>query len=402
MLLAAYTGHWGAKRGRISSWERASREAIAHQKEEPVEHSQKGGQPQTLAQPRVSPQEAYARVEAMRLAAIAWKEAALREDPSLYDNLRGGHPGPPMELMESVLQAGPDTIEALLALLTGAGDEVAYLSVCAVAHFGAEAVSPLLNLLLHKPQARMWAGFALGLIRAPAVVPLLRALEVAHAQGDTLLRYWLLYALLKTHDPRIVAPLVRLLPQLEENERRDVVESLQAIRDPDVLPTLRVRLGHETSPKVRTAIVRALGRIDGVGSLDLLLGALKDRSQCVRCEALQQLGQLKEARAIPALLRLLRGQRDWEAASGALALMGVRALPQLAEALSWPEPRERQHAARALTSLYLPPEVAGELVGDTRSQVIQALWAAREEPDAYVADAVKKVLEALQEAAQPN
>jgi len=238
---------------------------------------------------------------------------------------------------------------------------------------------------------------ALGRIGAPAVEPLLRELEIAHAEGDALLRHWLLYALLSIRDHRLVAPLLQLLPQIDEYGRRDIVQALALIGGRDVLPPLWERLDEEPSSGVRKAILQALSAIDAAGSFDKLLGALRDPSREVREEALGQLGQLRDTRAVPALLRLLRGQRDWQVAATALTQINGQAIPPLIEGLWWPEPNARQHAARALISVcYSASAVTALKAGGLPNETLLRLQTMRADPDEHVILAVKMLLQILE------
>ena len=84
--------------------------------------------------------------------------------------------------------------------------------------------------------------------------------------------------------------------------------------------------------------------------IPLLLAALNDPDDSIRCVAALGLGQAQAASAIPALTLLLADPSGWVrgAAANALALLGEPAVPALGEALQDPREGVRVRAAYAL------------------------------------------------------
>lgn len=85
-------------------------------------------------------------------------------------------------------------------------------------------------------------------------------------------------------------------------------------------------------------------------AIPLLLAALHDPDDSIRCVAALGLGQAQAASAIPALALLLADPSGWVrgAAANALALIGEPAVPTLGEALQDPREGVRVRAAYAL------------------------------------------------------
>jgi HEAT repeat protein len=85
-------------------------------------------------------------------------------------------------------------------------------------------------------------------------------------------------------------------------------------------------------------------------AIPVLLDALHDPDDSIRCVAALGLGQIQAASAIPALTLLLADTSGWVrgAAADALALIGEPAVPALGEALQDPRDGVRVRAAYAL------------------------------------------------------
>jgi HEAT repeat protein len=85
-------------------------------------------------------------------------------------------------------------------------------------------------------------------------------------------------------------------------------------------------------------------------TIPLLLAALRDPDDSIRCVAALGLGEAQAASAIPALALLLADPSGWVrgAAADALALIGEPAVPALGEALQDPREGVRVRAAYAL------------------------------------------------------
>ena len=91
-------------------------------------------------------------------------------------------------------------------------------------------------------------------------------------------------------------------------------------------------------------------------TIPLLLAALEDAGEPLRCLAALGLGQLQVTEAIPALVHHLGDPSGWVrgAMSDGLAMMGEAALPALGEALQDPHEGVRVRAAHALHKIKSP------------------------------------------------
>jgi HEAT repeat protein len=138
-----------------------------------------------------------------------------------------------------------------------------------------------------------------------------------------------------------------------DSEPGDVEEVLLAFGSSGV-PFLAELLARGSASERRLAAV-ALGHIGSIQVLPDLRGTLDDADDELVASAARALGQLGDARATPALIELVRGDRPWfvrVAAAAALGALedpaGARALVEQLDAEEWDL---RNAAARALVAL---------------------------------------------------
>lgn len=217
------------------------------------------------------------------------------------------------------------------------------------------------------PQARREVIRALIEIGAPAVAPLMEALQ-ARNQG---VRRAAVLALGSLGDARAVLPLLEILQEKadarvfaleseeEESVRAAAARALGRIGDARALPGLIAVLGDEYGT-IRHEASEALIKM-GAPAFSALLQALEHPSFEVRQEAARTLGKIGDPAALPALSAALKrasfGTR--RAAVEALHALGdVRAVPTLLAALKDRDAEVREEAAVALATLITPGDAA--------------------------------------------
>jgi HEAT repeat protein len=155
------------------------------------------------------------------------------------------------------------------------------------------------------------------------------------------------------NDP-LLEPLLQAIAADDDEAAEAAVARLSAL-DGAALPLL-MTLSRTDDYDHRWWGVRAIAEMaeDHPGerhqALPVLLDALHDPEDPIRCVAALGLGQMQAASAIPALALLLADPSGWVrgAAADALALIGEPAVPALGEALQDPRDGVRVRAAYAL------------------------------------------------------
>lgn len=151
----------------------------------------------------------------------------------------------------------------------------------------------------------------------------------------------------------ILADLVAALAADDDNAAEAAVISLPA--EPATVQAL-IALAGQGDENARWWAVRGLAHLAGYGEshhaaiLPVLLQAVADGDEALRCAAALALGELRSNAGVPALLALLADNSGWvrSAAANALALVGEPAVPALGEALQDPREGVRVRAAFAL------------------------------------------------------
>lgn len=199
----------------------------------------------------------------------------------------------------------------------------------------------LANLRSSSALTRQRAAKALARRGDPqAVIPLLDQLWQEH---DKVVRSQIINALEQIGDARVVEPLLQMLhSETDEVRAEHMLHVIIRLAGPSVAPSLIDILMMHRSYGVRREIVKLLGNIRYQDALYPLLDQLEMldyqqayHNQALRTAILRALGQLRDARALPTLLRLLeKGTARRHEVIGALGMIGDRAaLPAILEAL---------------------------------------------------------------------
>ncbi len=176
---------------------------------------------------------------------------------------------------EALSKIGAPSVEALIGALRHHDDDVRWKAAIALGEIGdPRAIDPLIMLLCDEDRfVKSHAALALGAIGEPAVTPLLRAL----CEGDGNLRWGAAIALGKIHDPRAIEPLIHALADKYENVRSESATSLAAMGKPALEPLLRF-LTFSERPE-RLEVVSAIGELQDTDAIQPLIQMLENADE---------------------------------------------------------------------------------------------------------------------------
>jgi len=176
--------------------------------------------------------------------------------------------------IQSLLQAGVDSFDRLVAALQHANRDIRINACWALGQIGAKRAVPSLLAAFHAGDRdlQLEAAKSLGQIRSRrAAKPLIAALQRGE---DTETRRWAAYALGWLGDERAVEPLIATLGNKNE------------------------------APEVRAEAAEALANLGDSRAVSPLIAALKDESVEVRFWATFALGELEDRQVLPELERV--------------------------------------------------------------------------------------------------
>lgn len=176
---------------------------------------------------------------------------------------------------EALSKIGVPAVDPLIGELRNDDDDVRWKAAIALGEIGDQrAIGPLISLLGDPDRfVRSRAAYALGLIGGPAVDPLVGALQ----KGDGNLRWGAAIALGKIHDIRAIDPLIRALADKYENVRAESARSLAAIGKPALEPLVRfLKFSDRT---IRIEVVTALGELKDTDAVQPLIQMLENADE---------------------------------------------------------------------------------------------------------------------------
>jgi HEAT repeat protein/energy-coupling factor transporter ATP-binding protein EcfA2 len=241
-------------------------------------------------------------------------------------------------------------IDSLITALCDQNANVRRHAAEALRNIGVPAV-PLLVASLHDPDAgiRRSAVEVLGKIGdSRAVDSLITALR----DRDVGVRKSAAEALGKIGDARAVKPLIGALRDQDTGVRRSAAEALGKIGNARAVKPLIGAL-RDQDTGVRRSAAEALGKIGDASAVKPLITALRDQDTGVRRSAAEALGKIGDARAVKSLISVLR---DSEAsvqrrAAEALEKIGEPSIKPLIAELRAPETQVRWFAVDILGRL---------------------------------------------------
>lgn len=176
---------------------------------------------------------------------------------------------------EALSKIGAPAVDALIGALRHHDDDVRWKAAIALGEIGdPRAIEPLITLLCDEDRfVKGRAAHALGLFGEAAVDPLIRALR----EGDGNLRWGAAIALGKIQNPRAVEPLIRALADKYENVRAESAAALAAIGKPALEPLLQFLKFSDGA--ARLEVVTALGELQDTGAIQPLIQMLENADE---------------------------------------------------------------------------------------------------------------------------
>jgi HEAT repeat protein len=204
---------------------------------------------------------------------------------------------------EALSKLGTPAVAGLIGALQHDDDDVRWKAAIALGEIGdPKAISPLINLLCDDDRyVRSRAAYALSMIGEPAVDPLIHALR----EGDGNLRWGAAIALGKIQNPRAIDPLTRALADKYENVRAESAAALAAIGKPALGPLLQVLKFSDGA--VRLEIVTALGELHDTGAIQPLIQLLDNADEDERKAIADALDAILVPEVKPIILRIRNG-----------------------------------------------------------------------------------------------
>jgi len=207
---------------------------------------------------------------------------------------------------EALSKIGAPAVAALIGALRHDDDDVRWKAAIALGEIGdPRAIEPLILLLCDEDRfVKSHAALALGAIGEPAVNPLLRALR----EGDGNLRWGAAIALGKIRDPRAIEPLIEALADKYENVRAESASSLAALGKPALGPLLWF-LTFSDGPE-RLEVVRALGELHDTDAIQPLIQMLENADEDERKAIADALDAILIPTVEPLVRRLRNGSHQ--------------------------------------------------------------------------------------------
>ena len=173
---------------------------------------------------------------------------------------------------EALSKIGGPAVDALIGALNHEDDDVRWKAAIALGEIGdTRAVGPLIALLCDEDRfVKGRAAHALGLIGEAAVDPLIHALE----KGDGNLRWGAAIALGKIRDTRAIKPLICSLADKYENVRSESATSLAGFGKPALAPLLQFLKFSDGT--LRLEVVTALGELKESDAIHPLIQMLEN------------------------------------------------------------------------------------------------------------------------------
>jgi HEAT repeat protein len=244
---------------------------------------------------------------------------------------------------------------------------------------GEPAVGPLIEAL-GSWEDRTSAASVLGTIGDPrAVEPLSKWLffhNATESQCNTIAK-----ALVQFGAPGVETLIAATSQASNLKAHTAARDALELIDDPSAVDQLVAALGNRNDTG-KQYFIEALGRIDGVGNIDLLVEALEDKKEFVQWSAARVLGGIRDNRSARALTKALMdgGRLSLEAAQ-ALGRIGTQeAVDGLLKGLKHEDSHVREISATVLGSIdndrakaALISSVENDSSDEVRAKAVEAL-----------------------------
>jgi len=236
------------------------------------------------------------------LAMLSYNAREFADMRSLPDGPQRGRLSLTMQALKNKTDALP---EAALPLLHAATPLHRALGAALLVHTRDSRTLPGLAGALKDDNALV-RRLAARALRVQGDVRSLPALLTALNDPDDAVRAEVALALGALQDTRATAPLLALLPAQHPDVQFAAVWALGRIADPQATKPLLACYPTCTDAGIREAIVTALGRMHDPQTADFFLTMLKDGTLQQRYDSIQALGDLKEPRAVDALITVMQ------------------------------------------------------------------------------------------------
>lgn len=179
---------------------------------------------------------------------------------------------------EALSKIGNPAVEQLIATLRFPDDDVRWKAAIALGEIGnPDSVGPLIALLEDEDRfVRSRVAHALSMIGEPAVGPLIKSLE----EGDPALRWGAVLALGKIKNPRAVESLIVTLADKEAMVRAEAASALASIGTPALGPLLAFL--KSAQGETRIEVMTALGELRNAGAIEPLVQLLENADDAER------------------------------------------------------------------------------------------------------------------------
>ncbi|MDD1695495.1 MAG: HEAT repeat domain-containing protein [Methanoregula sp.] len=201
---------------------------------------------------------------------------------------------------EALSKIGIPAVTSLIGALQHDDEDVRWKAAIALGEIGDPmAIPPLIHLLCDEDRyVKSRAANALSMIGEPAVDPLICALR----EGDGNLRWGAAMALGKIRNPRAIEPLIRALPDKYENVRAEAASALAAIGEPALEPLLHFLKYSDGA--ARLEVVTALGELRDTGAIQPLIQLLENANDDERKAIADALDAILVPSVKPIILKL--------------------------------------------------------------------------------------------------
>lgn len=293
---------------------------------------------------------------------------------------------------EIASSGGSDTIPGLLEALKDKNEDVVMVALQSLGELGEAAIPSLIEALRNKS----WA------VRRNAAKALVRmgrrsldAIVEAMYSDDEDVQFWASEVLAEFGEEGLDR-FLEILEKGSQANRLCAISALGKIGSVRAVPALVQQLGHEAWA-VRRAASDALWEI-GEPAVPSLIEALDDASSDVQFWSIQALGEIADARAVPALVKKLKASESEEERINIIKAMGEIADPKATDTLigelgqkSW---FVRRAAGEALWTV--GPAAVPKLVKGLASKNVDVrYWACKVLGEMQASEAVLPIIELL-------
>ncbi len=178
-------------------------------------------------------------------------------------------------------------------------------------------------------------------------------IKVYHSYDNEKIRLWALEALADIHDPEVVPTIAEALSEDEDEDVRSfAAHALSLMKNAHAGPVLIDALLSDPSGQVRSKATYSLGRLKVQRAAKVLISALKDEHIAVRRNAAQALGMIGDLRAEKSLLEMINTEPDQNVRANIIKALGklksILSIEHISKLLHAPQDKIVRAAIEAL------------------------------------------------------